>query len=378
MFSEQTILIINIVGLVFMITMLVVLAAATRMKGSAGWAAFILVAMFLPTYLSNIWRDLHLGADLYPLFSYLRTFFGSMLMPSLWFFAQAQFDKTFRLTARSLFHTVLPFASLLVTIIYYAPMTVEQVSVEMEAMAAGVENLAAIIINYIIAGMFFGYFIAIYFYIRKRKKFLLNNYSDSDYITVMWTQKFFIMFFSLFFITVVAYNISPRTDAWLCPIINATGTAYLVYIIVFHSTAPYIKRLPTPSNSPEGRELSPRVRGGLPIDQMREICDRITDFLTASGAYINPDFSLSMLAVETGISPRNLSYAFNGYMNKNFFDLINEMRVEEAKKRLTMMKENHYTIEAISDDCGFRSRTSFYAAFRKKEGKTPTQWLNDM
>lgn len=41
------------------------------------------------------------------------------------------------------------------------------------------------------------------------------------------------------------------------------------------------------------------------------------------------------------------------------------MRVQEAKKRLRVMKESRHTIESIAADCGFRSRSAFYAAFKK-------------
>ena len=67
----------------------------------------------------------------------------------------------------------------------------------------------------------------------------------------------------------------------------------------------------------------------------------------------------------------------NDYLKKSFFDLINEMRVEEAQKRLRS-RSNNFTIDSIAVDCGFRSRSSFYTAFRKVEGMTPSQWLKSI
>jgi AraC-like DNA-binding protein len=71
-----------------------------------------------------------------------------------------------------------------------------------------------------------------------------------------------------------------------------------------------------------------------------------------------------MLSVETGISSRYISAAINGYLRKNFFDLVNEMRIEEAKKNLLSLDDN-YTVESIAGKCGFRSRSAFFAAFKK-------------
>ena len=93
MFSEQTIFIINVAGISFMVIMLVVLGAATRMKGGAGWAAVIMVGMLLPGYISNLLRDL--GSDKFLTFLYPTTFLAVLMMPAFWFFARKQFDKSF-------------------------------------------------------------------------------------------------------------------------------------------------------------------------------------------------------------------------------------------------------------------------------------------
>jgi AraC-like DNA-binding protein len=98
------------------------------------------------------------------------------------------------------------------------------------------------------------------------------------------------------------------------------------------------------------------------------------NFLTTSGAYTNPNLSAAMLSVETGISTRNISTAINAHLGKNFFHLINEMRLNEAKKRLRVHGD-HFTIESVAEDCGFRSYSSFYNAFKEAEGKTPLQWM---
>jgi len=81
-----------------------------------------------------------------------------------------------------------------------------------------------------------------------------------------------------------------------------------------------------------------------------------------------------MLSVEIGATTKNLSRAINSYLKKSSFDLINELRVEEAKKRLRAHADS-FTIDSVAEECGFRSRSTFYAAFKKAEGKTPTLWI---
>ena len=61
MFNDTTLLIINIINaacILVLILMLITLAAATRMKGGAGWAALIVTVAIVPASLSNLTRDL--------------------------------------------------------------------------------------------------------------------------------------------------------------------------------------------------------------------------------------------------------------------------------------------------------------------------------
>jgi AraC-like DNA-binding protein len=51
------------------------------------------------------------------------------------------------------------------------------------------------------------------------------------------------------------------------------------------------------------------------------------------------------------------------------------MRVNEAKDLLRTLNTSDYTIESIYTQCGFQSRSSFFATFKKFEGISPMQWL---
>jgi AraC-like DNA-binding protein len=297
-----------------------------------------------------------------------------LCMPALWFFTKSQFDKNFRLSARHYWHIVPAWVSLVSSIIFYAPMTAEQIETERAFMENGGENLPAVINDILLFGQFFIYFATIFFYIRKRKKYLQNNFADTDYIETQWTTGFLIIFFVLFFVVFVAYMINPRTDAWLIPILNVAAMAYLVYVVMYHSTAAYLHRLPDPpAEQPKPANGNSAAAPTMTESQMKEICDRVAEYLQTSKAYINPDFSIHNLASETGIQWKNISVAINGYLHKNFFDLVNEMRVEKAKRLLRDLS-SEYSTDSVYLDCGFRSRSSYYMTFKKFEETTPAQW----
>ncbi|MDR0364782.1 MAG: AraC family transcriptional regulator [Bacteroidales bacterium] len=150
----------------------------------------------------------------------------------------------------------------------------------------------------------------------------------------------------------------------------AIGIGYLVYIVIAHSTVAYINRLPEATENTDKRENS----ASLPVmgdSQMKKICDAVTQYLQTSGAYKNSDLILTDVSRETGIHHKNISTAINGYLHRNLFELVNSMRVEEAKRQLQELSASDYTVEGIYSNCGFRSHSTFYMAFKKFEGVSP-------
>jgi len=367
MFTETTLIIniINIACIVFLVMMLITLAAATRMKGGAGWAALIMVSAILPACLSNLVRDMALKYFLW--FMYPRIFICLLLFPALWFFTKSQLDKSFRFSVRHLWHLIPAFISLISSIIYYAPLTSEQIEVERATLVAGTENLPMLIYDSFGFVQFFGYFAAIFFFVRKQKKYLQYHFSDSGLSNIRWIIQFLVVFFVLFLFSMIIFAIYPRTDSWFCPIVVVLIMAYLVYVVIYYSPEPYLSRLPD----------APAQITALPVmttEQMKDICDVVIQHLQTTQVYKNSDLTLAALSHETGIHYKSISMALNTYLKKNFFEIVNALRIEEAKHRLQSMGTNRI-IESIANECGFRSRSTFFATFKKMEGTTPKQWL---
>ncbi len=73
--------------------------------------------------------------------------------------------------------------------------------------------------------------------------------------------------------------------------------------------------------------------------------------------------------------PRNiLSSIINNHYSKNFYQFINEYRIEEAKKMLLNPKYNHLSIEGIAQTVGFNSKSVFNPIFKKITGVTPSEF----
>lgn len=230
--------------------------------------------------------------------------------------------------------------------------------------------------NILVALQFFVYFPLMFLFIRRRKRYLRDNYSDSDYLRTRWIPGFLLLLCILFFLVMLVFIIWPQTDIWLIPLANIIAMGYLVYNVISRSTTAYINRLPDTTEVRAHED--PSHRPVMETRQMKEISEQIVAYLRDSRAYRNQDLTLAALSLETGIHHRNISIAINGYLHKNFFDLVNGMRVEEAKQLLRELSTSDYTTESIFTECGFRSRSTFFTTFRKFEGTSPAQWLKSI
>lgn len=116
------------------------------------------------------------------------------------------------------------------------------------------------------------------------------------------------------------------------------------------------------------------VRTGLTEKQIVELNDMILKYLASKKPYLNPDFSLQMMADDLEISRQKLSEVINQGQKKNFYKFINEYRITEVKEMLNNPKYNNFTVLGIGLECGFNSKTSFNRIFKEETGFTPSEY----
>jgi AraC-like DNA-binding protein len=108
--------------------------------------------------------------------------------------------------------------------------------------------------------------------------------------------------------------------------------------------------------------------------EAREFESLVRQTIAERKPFLKPDLSLEDLAAETGIRAYQLSQVINDRLGSNFFSLINGLRVEEAKRRLTDPDESGKSVLEIAFACGFSSKASFNALFKRFAGTTPSEF----
>ncbi len=111
-------------------------------------------------------------------------------------------------------------------------------------------------------------------------------------------------------------------------------------------------------------------------EESNSIALKLDELFVEKQLFKNPDLKLTDVAKEMGIVPNYLSQYLNDHLNKSFSIFINEYRVHAAEK---MLHSNQFlTLEAIGYECGFKSNSTFYSAFKKMKGVTPGKFKKNL
>lgn len=86
----------------------------------------------------------------------------------------------------------------------------------------------------------------------------------------------------------------------------------------------------------------------------------------------DPELSLERLARVVASTPHRISSALN-VERGGFFEYVSSWRLDAVRAALEDPANDVYTIDALAENAGFRSRSTFYASFRRKFGITPSQ-----
>ncbi len=107
---------------------------------------------------------------------------------------------------------------------------------------------------------------------------------------------------------------------------------------------------------------------------LNELYQNLTKYMETRKPYIENELRLVHLADQLGFSTHLLSKVINDKAGKNFNQYINDYRLEEAEELLKEASDR--SIQNIYFDVGFNNKATFYSAFKRKYGCTPTQFKN--
>lgn len=112
---------------------------------------------------------------------------------------------------------------------------------------------------------------------------------------------------------------------------------------------------------------------GLTDNMSERVKSQLLDLLNKDKIYLDNTLTLSKLAKLINVDRYSVSQVINQELNKNFYELINDYRIEEAV-RIIETNNNKQVIDLIYE-CGFNNKVSFYKAFKKRMHMTPKDYI---
>jgi len=221
--------------------------------------------------------------------------------------------------------------------------------------------------------VYFGYTLWKY---RDYRRYIFENFSDTEGMEFQWLRNFLIAFLaaqiiSLLFIIVYALSIEQLSyiDHWY----SYFAWGAIVYYVSIGGYGAH-PRLDLPIEFEKKKE-EPTIEINEPEKLENKLGEQLSAIMKTEKLYLNADLTLSELAKRMRTSPSNSSKSINQFYEKNFNDFVNAYRVEEVKIKLMKPEVSHLSLLGIALECGFKSKATFNRAFKKHSGSSPSEYL---
>lgn len=108
--------------------------------------------------------------------------------------------------------------------------------------------------------------------------------------------------------------------------------------------------------------------------EYNETIEKLRAIMVDQKLYLDQELSLGSVANKLGIHSHQLSKILNIQLRKNFYEYVNEYRVDEFKRLAVNPKNKHISLLGLAMDAGFNSKATFNRFFKKSTGLTPSEF----
>lgn len=224
---------------------------------------------------------------------------------------------------------------------------------------------------------YYVYIILIFLSLKKYKAVYLENYSNYDNGIYKWLFQITVFFFfaHLFVLTKLGFIYFGQDQSFLQNIYLLISTVALFTICWFVLKALYSPQLFTGVKS-DLQPIETLTEKNRFISDKKSIPNqntvRLTAYMEQNKPHLDDVLTLQKLAAQVEMPEKELSILINQQIGKHFFDFINEYRISEAK--ILLKDQPNLTVLEILYRVGFNSKSSFYTAFKKETGITPSDY----
>lgn len=127
--------------------------------------------------------------------------------------------------------------------------------------------------------------------------------------------------------------------------------------------------IPIQSGTAPGETGHAAGKIGLTARGLGYLLDDLATYIARDQPYLIPSLSLRDVAEAMGYSRNQISFALNHALGTTFYAFINRARIEHILRSTSLPHDG--AIQDLAESAGFRSVSTFYAAFRTVTGRRP-------
>lgn len=326
-------------------------------------------------FLSNIlFTDFHL----------LSASFISLLLlhgPFLYFYISALVEEKYKFHVYSLLHFI-PFIlfNLYIYIASFTPDLSERIRLDH---VESEHSTPFIFVLFLILTALSGpvYFILSFNLFKKLDINIFNNFSASENINLDWLRKLVYTFGAVWTILIVFATLHHvlHLFSWIfCTDGLFLSLSVFIILIGYFGLSQKEIFIHYPDQNIEYITKS-KVKYAnvlLKEDEAEQYANKIKHYMIMEKPYLDANLTLSDLATKLQIPSQTLSRIINEKFELNFFEFINQYRVEEVKSKISEPEFDHLSLLGIAFDCGFNTKSAFNRVFKKMTGVTPSEYKN--
>jgi AraC-like DNA-binding protein len=211
--------------------------------------------------------------------------------------------------------------------------------------------------------------------VHKHRIFLKNEFSNIDENQKLSWLLFIVISYSVYIITATALGVFGffNNSFEIVSIYNYVATLILTFVLGFYGIR-QDEIFTTEKQIPREKYQ----QSNLNSEKKEKIKEILLEYFKTHKPYFNSELSMQTLTEELKIPKHQLTEVLNTVIGKNFFQFVNEFRVEATKQKLADPNNDKFSLEAIGYDCGFSSKSSFFSVFKNISGQTPMQFKNSI
>jgi AraC-like DNA-binding protein len=206
------------------------------------------------------------------------------------------------------------------------------------------------------------------------KLMVQQEVSNTEDVSISWVRFYMVLFLlvNILFLVSFIVAIHLQDHSWL-PRITAVIFALSIFALGYKGILQ--REIFAMEIVPVASDVKTVLTVRTNHDDQR--LQELKTFMEQNKPFLDADLTLTSLALQMNITRGQLSSLINEGTGSNFYDFINQYRVEQVKKLMIDPSMKNFNMLGIALEAGFKSKSTFNLIFKRFTGLTPTQYRSN-